>query len=134
MEISDDQYERLVGLIAEARAAFVTELNSVNVTLEEAQRSSRSRFGELKAGIELTQSSLNVIEEDLSQVQTQVRDINRVQGEHGKILGEHGQSLEGLTELASTNFDLIESLNKHIHGESSSIRHDAEIRGSRPPQ
>lgn len=127
MEISDDQYERLVGLIADARATFITELNHVKVALEEVQAASRSRFADLKTGQALTQTTLNVIEEDLGTVQTDVREIKAEQA-------KHTQSLEGLTELASTNFDLIESLNKHIHGESSSIRHDAEIRGSRPPQ
>jgi septation ring formation regulator EzrA len=125
MPLTHDQFERLVGMLAENRAAITSGLAALQVDLEHAQETSRKRFEELKQGIALTQKTLDVMEEDLGKVQSVVREVKAE-------VGKHTQAIEGLTELTSTNFDLVESLNKHVLGESGSISHDAAIRGPRP--
>lgn len=128
-ELSSAQFDQLVSMLADNRVAIATGLSDLKreflAALEESTIISRKRFEELKTGISLTQKTLDVIEEDLGNVQSEIRALAKVQR-------QHTQALEGLTELASTNFDLIESLQKRIHGESGSISHGAETQGTRP--
>jgi hypothetical protein len=116
IELTPVQFERLVSLVAETRIDMRTMLN-------EFREENRIRHDEAKRNLALIQSSLGVVEEDLGAVQRTLR-------EHGALLVRHGEAFDGLTKLASTNFDLIESINKHIHGESGSISHGEESQGA----
>jgi ABC-type transporter Mla subunit MlaD len=112
VELTDEQFDRLLNTLGEARADLITTLNDLRLDLEQ-------RLDELKIGQGLLHTAANVIEEDVGKIQATLR--------------EHTQALDGITELSKTNFDLIESLNKHIHGESSTLSHaDRAIRGTQP--
>ncbi len=125
IELSDDQFERLIGLMAEHRVAILTELNDFRQDLTR-------RVDDLKIGLGLAHTALGVIEEDIGKIQSAQRIHSQELEQVKELQAEHTQALLGVTELSKTNFDLIETLNKHIHGESSTISHDAAIRGLRP--
>jgi hypothetical protein len=110
IELSEDQFKILLDGAARGRVDVLTAINDLRLELAQ-------KLNDLKVGFGLMRATLAVLEEDVGKIQVLQR--------------EHTQSLEGLTELTSTNFDLIESMNKHIHGESSTIAHDAAIRGTR---
>lgn len=127
IELSDAQFEALLNRLGDQQAATVRAVSDLRLDLGQ-------RLDDLKLGLGLAHTALGVLEEDLGKAQVALRAQGVSLGEIQTTLTEHTQALEGLTELCSTNFDLVESLNKHIHGESSNITHDAAIRGSRPPQ
>jgi hypothetical protein len=109
VELSDAQFDQLIGMMAQTRVDTLT-------AIDDFRRDLNNRIDDLRSGMGLMHTTLNVIEEDVGKIQVLQR--------------EHTQALDGVTELSKTNFDLIESLNKHIHGESSTISHDDRaIRG-----
>lgn len=118
VELTNAQFERLVGMLAENRVALQDGLREIS-------EASRLRYIEIKKQLSLHQSTLDVVQGDLIEVQKSIHGLAETQAKHDTALG-------GLTELASTNFELIESINKHIHGESSRITHGAEAQGQRP--
>jgi chromosome segregation ATPase len=99
--MSDAQMEQVIGMLADLRVKQL-EL-SHDIQEDHAER---------KASQKILSESLHAIEQDLGKVQASLRDVLR-------SLGSHEQALDGLTQLAKTNFDLTESLQKYVHGEES---------------
>ena len=129
MELSDSQFEQIVGLITDVRVAVLTAKNEFSVELASVKK-------ELGKHLVLLQSSCDVLEIDLAKVQKVQRDhsealatIEATQRTHSGTLSAIEQSLEGVMQLSKTNFDMIESINKRALGESGSIHHgDSEAR------
>ncbi len=115
-EFSDEQYNCLIGLLAENRSA-VRELAE---QLTEAEARWNKSLSDINLGLRMQGSSLSAIEQDLSRVQGGIRSV-------AETLLQHDQALDGLTQLGKTNFDLLESLQQRVHGESSSIGHDRAL-------
>jgi len=112
VELTDAQFDHLIDELAKTRVATLTAISDLEGKLTK-------RIDDLRSGMGLMHTTFNVIEEDVGKIQATLR--------------EHTQALEGLTELSKTNFDMLESVNKHIHGESSTISHDDHaIRGTQP--
>ena len=95
-EVSDEQFERLVGLIAETRVAVFEVKSSLEVEISSLRES-------LGANLLVLKEQVGVIEEDLNEQQALTR----------RVLEEHGQALEGLTQLGQSNFDLLQSVLEH---------------------
>lgn len=104
-ELSDAQFERLVGMLADNRVAVTQLSNDVELWRQEVSQSLQG----MRHDFRLQGDLLRAIEEDVAKIQSIQRDQD--------------QALEGITQLCKTTFDLHESLQKHIHGESSSIQH-----------
>ena len=115
MEMSMEMFERIVGLLAENRVAIQTSENALGQRLDGIQKD----LGEIRTTHSLHRASLEALEEDLTEVQKELRSINRA-------LGSQDQALEGLTQLTKTNFNMTESVLKHIHGEAGGIGHGQE--------
>lgn len=104
-ELSDAQFERLVGMLADNRVAVTQLTNDVDLWRQEVQRELQGMRHDFRMQGEL----LRALEGDVAQIQRTQR--------------AQDQALDGITQLCKTTFDLHESLQKHIHGESSSIQH-----------
>jgi hypothetical protein len=113
VEISEAQFERLIGMLADHRVALHAAKNEISAEIQKVKT-------ELSKQLSFLQSHVDVVEVDLNRVQ--------------KTQRAHDQALDGLTQLGKSNFDMNESILKHLHGESSSIRHGhaEESRGSGP--
>jgi hypothetical protein len=116
MELTDGQFERLVGLLAENRVAIVTASNELMSELEKTKRELREEIRHIASGQSLLGSHLTAIEEDIGKVQVAQRG-------HTEEFGRVHQALEGLTQLSKSTWDISESIQKHIHGEAGSIDH-----------
>lgn len=114
-ELTDPQYERLITMLAENRVA----VSDLHTALTLAEREWQSKLDQILAGLKLQGSALAAIEEDLTEIQKEMREMK-------ETVGQHAQSLDGITQLTMTNYDLLETLTKHVHGESESIRHDQQ--------
>lgn len=111
MEMSDAQFEHLVGMLAQARVEFRDGLSEVQREVREGI--STSRKNQIVA-----QSTLDAIDLDIQKIQ--------------RTLRAHDQSLDGLTQLSKTNFEMNESILKALHGEPGSITmHHGETEESR---
>jgi len=113
VELSDAQFDQLIDMMAKTRVDTLT-------AIDDFRRDLNKRIDDLRSGAGLMHTAFNVLEEDVGKIQALQR--------------EHTQALEGLTELGMTNFDMLESINKHIHGESSTISHDDRAIRGIPPQ
>jgi hypothetical protein len=109
MEISDSQFETLVAMLADNRAAIINLDIKVSTELQEIRQ-------DLQRGFRLLGAQLTVLEEDLGKVQTEQRS-------HGKVLAEHTQALEGITQLCKSQWDVTESIRRHQHGEELQSAH-----------
>lgn len=138
MELSDTQFERLVTMLADNRVAIVTAKNALSVEIQAVKQ-------DLGLRIEFMGGKLEAIEEDLGKVQATGREhaallesIDSTTREQVGIVKAMDQSLVGVTQLAKTNFDMIESLNKHILGESGTLQQhgpgETESRDRAEPQ
>ncbi len=110
MELSDAQFEHLVGMLADNRTAIINTKNEVLNELEKTKRELREEIKAAVAGQGLIGSHLTAIEEDVGKVQVTLRG-------HTEEFGKVHQALEGITQLSKSTWDLTESLQKHIHGE-----------------
>lgn len=112
MELSDAQFEHIVGLLADNRVAIVSAKNEMLTELERAKRDLRVEIRSAVDGQRVIGSQLTAIEEDLGQLQ---------KGQRGgrEEIALINQTLEGVTQLCKSTWDLTESIQKHIHGESS---------------
>lgn len=117
MELSDQQFEHIVGLITECRVGIISAKNEMLTELERAKRDLRVEIRSAVAGQGVIGSQLTAIEEDLGQLQ---------KGQRGgrEEIAEIKQSLEGVVQLTKSTWDLTESLQKHIH-ENTSLEHVA---------
>ncbi len=106
MEISEEQFERLIDLITDVRVEMANAQRDLGQDISEASEASRKRSG-------LLAETVKTIEEDLSSVQGSLRALART-------LSQHTQALEGLTELAKSNYDMNVSILKLLHGDESS--------------
>ncbi len=116
MEISDEQFDRLVGMIAESRVEFRAAMSDLQL--------------ELRTGIAGIRSNQVVIKETLSAIEAELNQIHIKQR-------SQDQALDGLTQLGKTNFDMNESVLKALHdGLGSSTMHhgDAEENRDSGPQ
>lgn len=113
-DLSDYQFERLVGMLADNRVAVTQLGNELDLFRQEIQQV----FQGMNRDLSMQGKLLHAVEEDLSGVQRTLRD--------------HTQALDGITQLCKTTFDLHESLQKHIHGESSSIEHGVTAESTQP--
>lgn len=104
MSISEEQYERLIGLLTDNRVAITTLGREIGLRLDELERGQQ-------LGFKLLGARCQAIEDDIGKVQSELREVVRVQT-------EHTQSLVGLTQLCKSGWDLTESLQRHIHGEA----------------
>lgn len=129
MELTEAQYDRLITMLADNRVAVHTARNELGLELAQIKK-------DLSRQIQFLQSSIDVIDADLTKVQSVQREqgsllgsVERMQRDDHAILMAIDQSLEGVTQLGKTSFDMIESLNKHVLGESSNLHHgDPEAR------
>lgn len=112
MELSDAQFEHLVGMLADNRTGIINATNELMNELEKTKRELREEIKAAVAGQGILSAHLSAIEEDVGKVQVAVRG-------HTEEFGKVHQALEGLTQLAKSTWDLSESIQKHIHGESS---------------
>lgn len=112
MELSDAQFEHIVGLLTENRVAITSAKNEMLTELERAKRDLRVEIRAAVAGQQVIGAQLTAIEEDLGQLQKGQR------GGREEIALIH-QNLEGVTQLCKSTWDLTESLQKHIHAEVS---------------
>jgi len=120
VELSEAQFERLVGMLADNRVAIHTVKNEVVAAIAESE-------GRLKKEIQFLGAGLTALEEDMGRVQVGIRELLKTQG-------DHSQAVDGLTQLGKTNFDMNESILKQLHGESGASAQDhgetEESRGS----
>lgn len=112
MELSDAQFEQLVGMLADNRTAIINTKNELMNELEKTKRELRQEIKGVSGGLSLLGSQLTALEEDVGKVQAGVRG-------HTEEFGKVHQTLEGITQLTKSTWDLSESIQKHIHGESS---------------
>jgi hypothetical protein len=124
MELTDGQFERLVGLLAENRVAIVTAKNEIMSEVEKTKRELREEIRSAVSGQTLTRAHLTAIEEDVGKVQVILRG-------HTAEFGKVHQALEGITQLTKSTWDQTESLQKHIHGETS-LEHVTGHESQRP--
>jgi hypothetical protein len=124
MELTDGQFERLVGLLAETRVAIRSSHNELMSELEKTKRELREEIRHVASGQSLLGSHLTAIEEDLGKVQIAQRG-------HTEEIGQVHQALEGITQLTKSTWDQTESIQKHIHGEAS-IEHVTGHESQRP--
>lgn len=123
MELTDGQFERLVGLLSENRVAIQTATIEIMSELEKTKRELR---GEIKAAVfgqALIGSHLTALEEDVGKVQATLRG-------HTEEFRKVHQSLEGIVQLTKSTWDLSESLQKRI-GETS-LEHATGHESHRP--
>ncbi len=120
MEISDAQYEHLVGMLADNRVAIVNAKNDLLLAIGKVKED----FG---ISHTLIHESLKVLGEDVTKVQGTLRD-------HGRSLAAHSQAIDGLVQLCKSTFDAAESANKRVLGESSTLRHDESEKSHGAPQ
>lgn len=115
MELSDQQFEQIVGLITECRVGIISAKNEMLGELERAKRDLRVEIRSAVAGQAVIGSQLSAIEEDLGQLQ---------KGQRGgrEEIAQIKQSLDGVVQLTKSTWDLTESLQKHIH-ENTSLEH-----------
>ncbi len=123
MDLSDSQFDQLVTMLADNRTAIAEAKRDLSIEIQDAKR-------DLGIQIGFMASKLEAVEEDLGQLQTIARAhgalLESIEGsirEQSGTIKAMDQSLVGVTQLAKTNFDMIESLNKHVLGESSTLHH-----------
>ena len=135
MELSDSQFERLVTMLADNRVAIATAKNELSAEIQTVKR-------DLGLRIEFVAGKLEAVEEDLGKVQSTQREhgallgsVEQLQREHTDVIAQMDQSLLGVTQLAKSSFDMIESVNKHLLGEPGTLQHgDPESRDRATPQ
>lgn len=119
MQVSDEQFEQLVGMIAESRVELRQGISDLQFEI-------RTGFSNLHKNQIVTQSEIEALIDD-------VKLIQRTQRDQGLVLGELLQATDGLTQLCKTNFDLTESIMKRLLGEESgTVSHGQESHGSSP--
>ena len=123
MELSDTQFERLVTMLADNRAAIHTAKSALSVEIQQVKK-------DLALRIEFVAGKLEAVEEDLGKVQKTQREqgallgsIESLQREHTGVIAQMDQSLMGVTQLAKSNFDMVESINKHLLEGSDTLQH-----------
>jgi hypothetical protein len=113
--MTDEQFNRIVSLIADTRTEFREALGDLKTEM-------RAGFAGVRKNQIVAEALLGTMESDLSHIQGQLR--------------AHDQALDGLTQLSKTNFDMHESVLKAIHGGagSSTMGHGEteESRGTGP--
>jgi hypothetical protein len=119
MELSDAQFEHLVGMLADNRVAIVNVEFALMTELEKTKRELREEIKAAVSGQGLLTAHLTAIEEDVGKVQATLRGHTEELGKVDRQLRFVHQSLEGVTQLCKSTWDLTESLQKHIHGEAS---------------
>lgn len=132
MELSDGQFEQLVGMLAESRAAIAGLASDVKVGLEGVELRLMKEITAVAKNHQFTMSLLQALEEDVGGLQSAVRRIGETQR---TTIASYDQALDGLTQLCRSTFDMTESIQKHIHEESSRSGHDEgtqESRSQRP--
>lgn len=105
MELTDGQFERLVGMLADNRAAISTVKAELLMALSESEKRIKTQVG-------LLHSAVDVLDVDLTRVQSALR-------KQGQQFERMEQSIVGLTELSKTNFDMQATILKRLHGEES---------------
>lgn len=140
MELSDGQFEQLVGMLADNRVQIINATNELkHELLTEIERTRRDLREELRAisgsatiSHNLLAAQLTTIEEDLGQMQV----MQRAQGSSILVAAEQvrqiNQSMDGLTQLAKSTWDLVESQQRRTHGESSATDYVSGHESSQP--
>lgn len=114
MEISDSQYEHLVAMLADNRTAII------NLDMKLSQELKELR-GDVATGHKILGAQMNALEEDVGQVQGGFRELS-------DTVKQHSQSLDGITQLTKSIFDMAESTQRHqrqTHGEEEQAHHGA---------
>ena len=113
MDMSDAQFEQLVGLIAESRVEFRQAISDLKIDLQ-------AGFAGVRKNQVVAHETLVAVEGDLATVQG--------------LLRKHEQALDGLTQLSKTNFDILDTVRKQLSGESITMTHGEteESRGLSP--
>lgn len=121
MEISDDQFERLVGMLADNRTATINLGIEIRAELQEDRKewraefqSLRERVDNLKLGLSLQGAALSAIEADLGKLQASARKLS-------ETVALHDQSFLGITQLTKSTFDLVNSVHERI--QKAALRH-----------
>lgn len=117
MELSDGQFEHIVGLLAENRVA----INNVSSELQAVERRLLKEIGVVSRNAELTHALATAIEEDVGKVQTQVRRVSETQR---TTIASYDQTLDGIVQLGRSTFDMVESIQKQVHEELRRPAHD----------
>ena len=113
MELNDDQFERIIGMLAENRAAVSELRQEMKVEFESIRR-------EITVGSRISSEAFVAIQEDLTQVQSMQRS--------------HDQALRGLTQLCKSTFDVAESAMKRVIEESNRVEDDDAEKSHGAPQ
>lgn len=109
MELSDGQFERLVGMLADNRVAISNLGHELS-----------SRIEQINKNQIVLQSSIDCLEPELNQVQLALRT-------QASTLQEHTQALDGITQLTKSIFDVTESINQREIEESKRRAPSADV-------
>ena len=129
LTLTDEMYERLIGLVTDARVAAVNAENETRILRQERDRD----YGEFKQKMDKLETSVqemaqsvimmgvgfSAIEEDLNDVQKAIRDHSMASSVMGQEVHNMAQSLDGITQLTKSLFDQQESLRQSVHGEGA---------------
>lgn len=109
MELSDSQFERLVGMLADNRVAIANLGSDLSL-----------QIGQLAKNQLVLQSSVDCLEPELNQIQLALRT-------QAQTLAQHTQALDGLTQLTKSIFDVTESINQRELEESKRRAPSADV-------
>lgn len=120
MELSDTQFERLVGMLADNRVALTNAISDLKSDLD-------LRLAGIEKNQLVLQSSVDCLEPELNQIHTALRTQATALEDHGKELAIHGQALDGVTQLTKSCFDVVESINQRDLAESKHRAPSADV-------
>lgn len=148
LELSDAMYERLIALVTDARVAATAAQREVSLLREERDRDYRELRGKIDnliAGSQMLVEGFKAVEEDLTEVQSAVREHSKELAEVNASLKEQSiatelmakeihllsTSVDGITQLTKSNFDQLETFRQEIIDgkDSSRTRHGEEASG-----
>lgn len=101
MELSDAQFEHIVGLLAENRVAVINLSNEMQL----ARTEDAARISVNEKNLLVLQSSIDCLEPELNKIHTALRT-------QAATLTEHTQALEGVVQLTKSAYDIVESINQ----------------------
>lgn len=116
MELSDAQFEHIVGLLAENRVALQGLKNEIEID----RKTDAARLEGIAKNLVVLQSSIDCLEPELNKLHTAVRT-------QAVTLSEHTQALDGVVQLAKSSYDIVESINLRQLEESKRRAPSADV-------
>lgn len=134
MELSDAQYDRLITMLADNRVAVHTAKKQLSEEIQQVKKDLSKQIGFLSSQVDAVDADLTKVQKATREHAAVLDSVEKTQREHGGILKAMDQSLEGVTQLGKTTFDMVESINKRALGESSTIIHGDAQDSQRPAE